>query len=128
MSPCPIPYCTLCSANFNLAGAWPRRTVVLAWWPTDLARSSSPALVPKVPLSLLKLAKALARLKPPPRGQDSSPELLRPARDLLSAVLPSLPVDLWPLPCHGVRRGVLSLYVQLRRLQSHPSSRQPQLR
>jgi hypothetical protein len=50
---------------------------VLARWPTDLARSSSPVLVPKVPL--LKLAQALARLKPPPRGRNVSPELLRSA-------------------------------------------------
>jgi hypothetical protein len=42
------------------------------------------------PLPLLKLAKALARLKFPPRGRNGSPEFLRPARDLLTAVLPSL--------------------------------------
>jgi hypothetical protein len=109
-----FPYYALCSANFNLAGAWPRRTAVLAWWPADLAQSSSPALVPKVPLPLLKLAQALAHLKPPPRDRNASPELLRPARDLLSIVLPYLPVDSWPLPCHGVHRGVLSLSAQLR--------------
>jgi hypothetical protein len=45
----------------------------------DLARSSSPALVPKVPLPLLKLAQDLACLKSPPRGRNGSPELLRPA-------------------------------------------------
>jgi hypothetical protein len=45
---------------------------------TDLAQSSSPALVPKVPLPLLKLAKALARLKPLPRDRNALPELLRP--------------------------------------------------
>jgi hypothetical protein len=123
-----FPYCALCSANFNLAGAWPRRTAVLARWPADLARSSSPALVPKVPLPLLKLAQALARLKPPPYDRNASPDLLRPARDLLSTVLPSRPMDSWPLPRHGVRRGVLSFSAQLRRLRSHPSSRQPQLR
>jgi hypothetical protein len=95
-----FPYCALCSTNFDFTGARPRRTAMLAWWPADLARSSSPALVPKVPLPLLKLAKAFARLKPPPHGRDSSPELLRPARDLLSAVLPSLPEDSWPLPRH----------------------------
>jgi hypothetical protein len=43
---------------------------------------------------------ALARLKSPPRSRNGSPELLRPARDLLTAVLPSLPVDSWPLPRH----------------------------
>jgi hypothetical protein len=95
-----FPYCALCSANFNFIGARPRQTAVLARRPVDLARSSSPVLVPKVPLSLLKLAKALARLKPPPRSRDSSPELLWPARDILSVVLPSLPVDSWPLPRH----------------------------
>jgi hypothetical protein len=102
-TPVPVPnfpYCALCSANFGFAGARPRRTAVLARWPADLARSSSPALVPKVPLPLLKLAQALAHLKPPPRGRNASPELLRPARDLLSAVLPSLPSDSWPLPHH----------------------------
>jgi hypothetical protein len=50
------------------------------------------------PLSLLKLAKALAHLKSLPRGRNLSPELLRPARDHLIAVLPSLPADSWPLP------------------------------
>jgi hypothetical protein len=50
------------------------------------------------PLPLLKLAKALVRLKPPPRGQNGSPEFLRPARGLLTTVLPSLPVDSWSLP------------------------------
>jgi hypothetical protein len=130
-TPVPVPnfpYCALCSANFNFAGARPRRTAVLARWPADLARSSSPALVPKVPLPLLKLAKALARPKPLPRDRNASPELLWSARDLLSVVLPSLPVDSWPLPCHWVRRGVLSLSAQLRRPRSHPSSCQPQLR
>ena len=92
LSPCPI---------FPIAlYARPRRTVVLAWWLADLSRSSSPALVPKVPLPLLKLAQALARLKPPPRGRNASLKLLRPARDLLSADLLSLPSDSWPLPRH----------------------------
>jgi hypothetical protein len=52
------------------------------------------------PLPLLKLAKALARLKFPPRGQNRSPEFLWPARDSLTVVLPSLPVDSWSLPRH----------------------------
>jgi hypothetical protein len=52
------------------------------------------------PLPLLKLAKALARLRTPARGRNGSPELPRPARDLLTVVLPSLPVDSWPLPRH----------------------------
>jgi hypothetical protein len=115
-------------ANFGFADAQPRRTTVLARWPTDLAWSSSPALVPKVLLPLLKLSNALACLKPPPRGRNASPELLQPTRDPLSAVLPSLPSDSWPLPRHWVRRGVLSLSAQLRRPRSHPSSRLPQLR
>jgi hypothetical protein len=50
------------------------------------------------PLPLLKLAQALARLKSPPHGRNGSSELLRPARDLLTAILPSLPIDSWPLP------------------------------
>jgi hypothetical protein len=44
-TPVPVPdfpYCALCSANFAFAGARPRRSTVLAWWPADLARSSSP--------------------------------------------------------------------------------------
>jgi hypothetical protein len=52
------------------------------------------------PLPLLKLAQALSRLKSPPRGQNGSLELLQPARGFLTAVLPSLPVDSWPLPRH----------------------------
>jgi hypothetical protein len=37
-----FPYCALCSANFAFASARPRRSTMLAWWPADLARSSSP--------------------------------------------------------------------------------------
>jgi hypothetical protein len=88
-----FPYCALCSANFDFAGGRLRRTAVLARWSADLARSSSSALVPKEPLPLLKLAKALACLKPPPRGRNASPELLWSARDLPLVVLPSLPSD-----------------------------------
>jgi hypothetical protein len=73
---------------------------MLERWPADLAQFSSPALVPKVPLPLLKLAQALARLKPPPRGRNALPELLRSARGLLPAVPPFLPTDSWPLPSH----------------------------
>jgi hypothetical protein len=51
-------------------------------------------------LPLLKLAQALARLKSPPRGRNGSPELLRLARGVLTAVLPSLPGDSWSLPRH----------------------------
>jgi hypothetical protein len=51
-----FPYCTLCSSNFAFAGARPRRSTVLARWSADLARSSSPRLVPKVHLPLLELA------------------------------------------------------------------------
>jgi hypothetical protein len=50
------------------------------------------------PLPLLKPAQALARLKSPPRGRNRSSELPRPAQDLLTAALPSLPVDSWPFP------------------------------
>jgi hypothetical protein len=45
------------------------------------------------PLPLIKLVQALARLRSPPRGRNGSPEFLRPTRDLLTAVLLSLPVD-----------------------------------
>jgi hypothetical protein len=44
-TPVPVPnfpYCALCSANFTFTGARPRWSTVLAWWPTDLARSCSP--------------------------------------------------------------------------------------
>jgi hypothetical protein len=44
-TPVPVPNsldCALCSANFIVAGARPRRSAVLARWPTDLAWSSSP--------------------------------------------------------------------------------------
>jgi hypothetical protein len=75
------------------------------------------------PLPLLKLAKALARLKSPPRGQNGSPEFLRPTRGFLTAVLPSLPMDSWPFPRHRVPRGTLFLSAQLRRPRSHPSPR-----
>jgi hypothetical protein len=95
-----FPYCALCSANFAFAGARPRWSAVLARWLTDLAQFSSLEYGLVSPLPLLKLAQVLARLKSPPRGQNGSPELLRPARDLLTAVLPSLPMDSWPLPRH----------------------------
>jgi hypothetical protein len=54
----------------------------------ELARSSALALVPKVPLPLLKLSQALACLKPSPRGRNPSPEFLRPARGLFPAIPP----------------------------------------
>jgi hypothetical protein len=130
-TPIPVPnflYRALCSVNFTVAGARSRRSAVLARWPADLARFSSPELVPKVHLSLLKLAKDLARLKSPPRGQNGSPEFLLLARDLLTSVLPSLPMDSWPFPLHWVRRGALFPSALLRRPWSHPCSRLPQLR
>jgi hypothetical protein len=102
-TPVPVPnffYCALCSSNFAFTGARPRRSAVLAWWPVDLAQSTSPVLVLKVHLPLLKPAQALAYLKFPPHGRNRSPEFLWPARDSLTAVLPSLPVDSWPLPRH----------------------------
>jgi hypothetical protein len=37
-----FPSFALCLANFSITGARPRRSAVLAWWPADLARSSSP--------------------------------------------------------------------------------------
>jgi hypothetical protein len=36
-----FPCCTLCSVNFAFVDARPRRSAMLAWWPADLARSSS---------------------------------------------------------------------------------------
>jgi hypothetical protein len=44
-TPVPVPnfpYCALCSANFAFVGARSRQSTVLAQWPADLARSSSP--------------------------------------------------------------------------------------
>jgi hypothetical protein len=44
-TPVPAPkflYYAMCSSNFAFAGARPRRSAVLARWPADLARSSSP--------------------------------------------------------------------------------------
>jgi hypothetical protein len=44
-TPVPVPnfpYCALCLSNFSFAGARLRRSAVLARWPADLARSSSP--------------------------------------------------------------------------------------
>jgi hypothetical protein len=44
-TPLPVPNfpCSaLCLANFGITGAWSWRSAVLAQWPTDLARSSSP--------------------------------------------------------------------------------------
>jgi hypothetical protein len=67
------------------------------------------------PLPLLKLAQALVRLKPPPRGRNGSPEFLRLARGFLTAILPSLPMDSWPFPRHRVRCGALFHSAQLRR-------------
>jgi hypothetical protein len=55
---------------------------------------------PKVPLPLLKLSQALARLKPPPHGRNPLPEFLQSPRGLLPAVLPPQYADLWPFPRH----------------------------
>jgi hypothetical protein len=57
-----------------------------------------PAPTPSVPLALLKLVQALARLRPPPRGRNPSPELPRPARSPRSAILPSLTLVSRPQP------------------------------
>jgi hypothetical protein len=95
-----FPYCAPCSINFAFAGARPRRSAVLARWPADLARSSSPEWVPVSLLPLLKFAKALARLRTLPHVRNGSPEFLQPAQDLLTVALPSLPMDSWPLPRH----------------------------
>jgi hypothetical protein len=53
---------------------------------------------PSVPLALLKLVQALARLRPPPHGWNSSSELTRPARSPPSSILPSLTLVSWPQP------------------------------
>jgi hypothetical protein len=53
------------------------------------------------PLPLLKLAKALARLRTPPRGRNGSPELLRPAQGFLTAVPHLCPWIHGPFPAIG---------------------------
>jgi hypothetical protein len=83
LSPCPI---------FPIAlYARPRRTVVLAWWLADLSRSSSPALVPKVPLPLLKLDKALVLLKPLPHDRNASPSSSGPPKTFSPPFSPLCP-------------------------------------
>lgn len=79
-----FPNFALCSANFGIAGARPWRSAALARWSASLARSSATVLVPMVPLPLLKLSQALARLKPlpvagiPHRSSSSLPEASSP--------------------------------------------------
>jgi hypothetical protein len=85
-------------------------------------------LAPKVPLALLELSYALARLNPSPRGRNPSPELFRPARSLFPAVLPSLTPVSWPQPRHQARRVVFPIFDQLRRPRNRHSTHPPQLR
>jgi hypothetical protein len=87
-------------SQFGLADVWSRLLAALARCPAIPTSSSAWALAQGVPPPLLELARALSRPIAPSGGQDSSPELLRPARDLPSAVLPSLPSDSWPFPRH----------------------------
>jgi hypothetical protein len=79
------------------------------------------------PLPLLKLAQALARLKSPPRGRNGSPELLRPARDFLTFVLPlsarGFMVPSPPLSSSWHPLPICQIPVTL----DPPSSRQPTL-
>jgi hypothetical protein len=96
-SPCPISLIVLCVRPISPSpvrgrGGPPCSRGSRPIQPGLVHRSSS--------LSLLKLAKALARLKSPTCRRNRSPEFPLPARDLLTAVLPSLPVDSWPLPRH----------------------------
>jgi hypothetical protein len=102
-TPVPVPnfpYCALCSANFGslvLGHGGPPCSRGVRPSPTS---SSAWALAQGVPPPLLELARALSRPIAPSGSRDSSPELLRPARDPLPVVLPSLPSDSWPLSCH----------------------------
>jgi hypothetical protein len=93
-----FPNCASLLANFDFVGGWSWRSAAPARWPAKLARSSAPATALGVPLALLKLVQALARLRPPPRGRNPSPELPRPARSPLLAILPSLTKVSWPQP------------------------------
>jgi hypothetical protein len=72
-----------------------RRTRAVA---SQIGPVQCPAPTPGVPLALLKLVQALARLRPPPRGRNPSPELPRLARSPPSAILPSLTLVSWSQP------------------------------
>jgi hypothetical protein len=98
--PCLFYLIRVCFSQFGLAGMWPRLLAAPAWCPAIPTSSSARALAQGVPPPLLGLARALSRPIAPSGSWDSSPELLWPARDLLPAVLPSLPSDSWPLPHH----------------------------
>jgi hypothetical protein len=63
-----FPNCASLLANFDFVGGWSWRSAAPARWPAKLARSSAPATTLGVPLDLLKLVQALARLRPPPHG------------------------------------------------------------
>jgi hypothetical protein len=92
----------------------PSQSVVPTRWPAELVRSSAPASVRDVPLALLKLVQALARLRPPSprprfltgvapthlesflhRSTFSDPGLMVKAP---SVSLSSLPLRFWPAP------------------------------
>jgi hypothetical protein len=91
-----FPNFALSSANFGFARVRSWRSAMPAQGPAKLAWPSAPVLVPEVPLPLLKLSQALARLKPSPRDRNPSPEFPRPARSSLPAVSPSLTPVSWP--------------------------------
>jgi hypothetical protein len=93
-----------------------------------IARSGAPVSVPDVPLTLLKLVQALACLKPPLLGCDSSPKLPRPARSLSSTVLPSLTLVSWSKPHQWVHRVFLFVSAQPRWPQNCSSPHPSQLR
>jgi hypothetical protein len=128
---CPCACFTLFTSafsQFGFTGVRLRLLAAPARCPAIPTSSSAWALAQGVPPPPLELARALSRPIAPSGGWDSSPELLRHARDLLFVVLPSLPSDSWPPPRHWVRCGALSLSAQLWRPRSHPSSRLPQPR
>ena len=64
-----FPSCASLLANFDFAGGWPWWSAAPARWLAKLARSSAPAPTPGVPLALLKLVQALARLRPLPAAE-----------------------------------------------------------
>jgi hypothetical protein len=63
-------------SQVGLTGVWPHP----ASWLADLDSRCAPALVCSVPLTLPKAIPGLSSLETPPRGRDSSPELLDPPR------------------------------------------------
>jgi hypothetical protein len=96
-------------SQFGLTVVRPRLLAAPARCPAIPTPSSAPALAQTAPPPLLELAQALSRPIASPGGQNSSPELPRPAQRFSSAVSPSLTSVSWPQPHHRVHRFVFPL-------------------